>query len=119
MSTVHIPPAPLRGYDSVQKRATDLKGVSTQAVMEFDEIKRRFESSLTAELGAEHPFRVVTTEEWTGHCPEPPHKLHWEDSPRACFDCYRIHVPESEHNEFTEARIGASVEMIAEQLDVG
>ncbi len=85
--------------------------------MDFAEIRDLFETRLSAELGAEHPFRVAPTEEWTGLCPEPPHEQHLEDIPRACFDCHRIHVPESEYDDFTDARVAASVEMIVEQLE--
>ena len=84
--------------------------------MEFDQIKRQFESGLALELGAEHPFQVVETSEWKGRCPKGAHDVHSEDVPRACFDCYRIHVPESEYDDFTEARIAASVEMVVEQF---
>lgn len=85
--------------------------------MDFYEIRDLFESRLSAELGAEHPFRVTTTEEWAGLCSEPPHQQHLEDMPRACFDCHRIHVPEWEYTDFTDARVAASVEMIMEQLE--
>ena len=69
-----------------------------------------------SELGAEQPFRVVGDEEWQGRCPDKEY-AHLDDIPRACFGCYRIHVPRSEYGGFTEARIGASVEMIVERLD--
>ena len=85
--------------------------------MEFDEIKRQFEASLGLELGAEQPFRVAEDSEWTGLCPVGDQEPHLEDRPRACFHCYRVHVPRSEYGDFTEARIGASVEMIVERLD--
>ena len=84
--------------------------------MEFGEIKRQFEASLAVELGLEQPFRVVEHDGWRGRCSQEPHTLHWEDIPRACFDCHRINVPESEYADFTEARIAASVEIIVEQL---
>ena len=86
--------------------------------MEFKEIKRQFEASLAVELGLEQPFRVVEHHEWAGRCSKGAHDIHLEGIPRACFDCYLIHVPESEYDDFTEARIAASVEMIVEQLHV-
>ena len=85
--------------------------------MDFSEIRELFEVRLSAELGAEHPFRMTPTDEWTGVCPEPPYEQHLEDMPRACFGCHRIHVPEREYADFTDARVGASVEMIVEQLE--
>ena len=84
--------------------------------MEFEEIKRQFEASLAVELGLEQPFRVVEYHEWTGPCSQEPRNVHSEDIPRACFHCYRIHVPESEYADFTELRIAASVEMIVEEF---
>lgn len=93
-----------------------MRGGNKMDAMEFGEIKRQFEASLGAELGLEQPFRVAEHHEWTGLCPQPPHKLHWEDIPRACFDCYRIFIPEAEYADFTEARIAASVEIIVEQF---
>ncbi|MFH1140365.1 MAG: hypothetical protein V1724_01550 [Chloroflexota bacterium] len=84
--------------------------------MDFQEIKQRFEASLMLELGAEQPFRVVGDEEWQGRCPDREY-THLDDIPRACFGCYRIHAPRSEYEDFTEARIGASVEMIVERLE--
>ena len=84
--------------------------------MDFQEIKQRFEASLMLELGAEQPFWVVGDEEWQGRCPDREY-THLDDIPRACFGCYRIHVPRSEYEDFTEARIGASVEMIVERLE--
>ena len=85
--------------------------------MEFVEIKNTFESELVRELGAEHPFRVVGTEEWTGPCAGEDGEMHLEDQPRACFDCKTIHIPEDDYSDFTEARIEASVEMILEHLE--
>lgn len=85
--------------------------------MEFDEIKSQFEASLSLELGAEQPFYVVEDDEWIGLCPIGDQESHLEDGPRACFSCYRIHVPRFEYGDFTEARIGASVEMIVERLE--
>ena len=85
--------------------------------MEFHQIKALFESELVRELGAEHPFRMVPTGQWTGRCTEG--EVHLEDIPRACFDCHKIHVPAREYDDFTDARVGASVEMIVEQLERG
>ena len=85
--------------------------------MEFADIKNLFESELIRELGAEHPFRVVGTGEWTGQCAEQEGEMHLEDQPRACFECKTIHVPEGDYNDFTVARIEASVEMILEHLE--
>ncbi|MEE8443682.1 MAG: hypothetical protein V3S37_08025 [Dehalococcoidia bacterium] len=84
--------------------------------MEYSEIRDQIEAGLAIELGLEQPFRVVEHHEWTGRCPQPPHTPHLEDIPRACFDCFRIHVPESEYADFTEARVAASVEIIVEQF---
>ena len=84
--------------------------------MNFDDIKSRFEAILAAELGAEQPFRVIPLVDWTGPCPQGD-QVHREDIPRACFDCHRVFVPESTWADFTDARISASVEMIAEHLE--
>ena len=84
--------------------------------MDFQEIKQRFEATLMLTLGAEQPFRVLGDEEWRGKCPDKAY-MHLDDIPRACFGCYRIHVPISEYEDYTEARIGASVEMIVDRLD--
>ena len=85
--------------------------------MDFDEIKCLFESSLRTELGAEQPFHVVKDSEWTGPCPSGNHDQHLGDIPRACYDCHCIHVPESDYDDFTEARIAASIEMLVERLE--
>ena len=87
--------------------------------MEFHEIKALFESELVRELGAEQPFRMVPTGQWTGRCTEGDGEVHLSDIPRACFNCHKIHVPDWEYDDFTEARVGASVEMIVEQLERG
>ncbi len=87
--------------------------------MEFHQIKALFESELVRELGAEQPFRMVHTGQWTGQCTEGDGEVHLEDIPRACFDCHKIYVPAWEYDDFTEARVGASVEMIVEQLERG
>ncbi len=84
--------------------------------MDFNDIKSRFEAVLAAELGAEQPFRVVPLVDWTGPCPQGGRE-HLEDIPRACFDCHKVHVPETTWADFTDARIAASVEMIAERLE--
>ena len=84
--------------------------------MDFNEIKSRFQAILATELGAEQPFRVVSPVDWTGPCPQGDQE-HLEDIPRACFDCYQVFVPETTWADFTNARIAASVEMIAERLE--
>lgn len=84
--------------------------------MDFNDIKSRFQAMLAAELGAEQPFRVVSQVDWTGPCPQGDQE-HMEDIPRACFDCHQVYVPETTWAGFTDARIAASVEMIAERLD--
>ena len=84
--------------------------------MDFNDIKTRFEAMLAAELGAEQPFHVVTLVDWTGTCPQGDQE-HLEDIPRACFECLQVYVPEGTWADFTDARIAASVEMIAERLE--